>query len=136
MKVFLDANVLFSAADPASATRRLLQAVARHAEVITCPHAWEEARRNLVQKRPAHLDGLGQVGRLVTVSLAFCVPPDTALPACDVPILAGAIGAQCTHLWTSDRRHFGQYYGRDVAGVRVVSSLMLADEIIRLGWKV
>ena len=129
MKVFLDANILFSAADPASATHRLLETVARHTSTMTCPHAWEEARRNLQLKRPEHLNGQSELKRLVTLSHAFALPPETDLPPCDVPILAGALGSRCTHLWTSDKKHFGRYYGKDLAGVRVVSSVLLADEL-------
>lgn len=45
----------------------------------------------------------------------------------DKPILAGAIGAGCDRLWTSDRLHFGPFYGRTVHGVTIVSSLHLAE---------
>ena len=133
MKVFLDANVLFSAADPSSATRRLLDAVARQAEAVTCPHAWEEARRNLERKRPAFVAGLAGLRASVAVTHAFAPPPPLELPAFDVPILAGALGARCTHLWTSDRKHFGRYYGTEIGGVRIVSSVMLADALARHG---
>ena len=129
MKIFLDANILFSAADPASATRCLLETVARGASAITCPHAWEEARRNLQLKRPEHLNGLSGLKRLVTLSHAFALPPETDFPSCDIPILAGALGGRCTHLWTSDKKHFGRYYGKELAGVRVLSSVLLADEL-------
>ncbi len=129
MKAFLDANILFSAADPDSATRRLLHAVVRHGVAVTSPHAWEEARRNLVRKRPEHEPRLAELSRIVAVTEAFARPPETGLPPCDVPILAGALGARCSHLWTSDKKHFGRYYGKCLAGVRVVSSIMLADEM-------
>lgn len=32
-------------------------------------------------------------------------------------------------LLTSDRTHFGAFYGQTIAGVKVVSSIMLADEV-------
>ena len=135
MKVFVDANILFSAADPASATRRLLDVVARHAAAITCPHAMEEARRNLELKRPARRQGLDEVMEFVTVSHAFS-PPKTDLPSSDIPILAGALGTRCTHLWSSDKKHFGSYYGRTLAGIRVVSSVLMADDLAEQGWRV
>lgn len=136
MKVFLDANILFSAADPKSATRRLLNTITQHGTAVTCPHAWEEARRNLALKRPQHLRGLDLLRARVEISLAFAEPADAGLPDCDVPILAGARASQCTHLWTSDRRHFGRYYGKVIGGVQMVSSVMLADEVVRRGWKI
>lgn len=131
MKVFLDANILFSASDPASATRWLLDQVLANAQAVTSPHCWEEARRNLERKRPQFLAGLEGLRPLVETTHAFGDPGATSLPAKDVPVIAGAMGAQCTHLWTSDRLHFGSLYGRTLCGVRVVSSIMLADEASR-----
>lgn len=126
MKVFPDANILFSASDTNSATHGLLDRVAGHGEVVTSPHAWEEARRNLEQKRPHLLPGLEEVRRRVMVTHAFTLLPDTAVADKDMPVLAGAVGAGCTHLWTSDRRHFGQLYGKTIHGVTITSSIQLA----------
>lgn len=131
MKVFLDANILFSASDETSATRRLLGLVSRHGQVVTSPHAWEEARRNLEAKRPHLLPGLDAFRPHVLLTHAFSLPPDLKVAEKDKPILAGAIGAGCTHLWTSDRLHFGALYGTTVHGVAVVSSLQLADALQR-----
>ena len=50
---------------------------------------------------------------------------------CDVPILAGTMGARCEYLWTSDRKHFGRYYGFRLGGVTVISSASLADRFKR-----
>ncbi len=129
MKVFLDANILFSASDEKSATRQLLDRLSRHGEVVTSPHAWEEARRNLERKRPHLLAGLERLRRTVGTTHAFERPADLAVAEKDVPIIAGAIGASCTHLWTSDRLHFGAYYGSTLHGVVVVSSAQLADAL-------
>ena len=131
MKVFLDANILFSAADPESATRRLLETVAGLGAVMTSPHAWEEARRNLQKKRPAHLKRLKDLPRRVEITSAFAEAPAMGLPACDILILSSAIGAECTHLWTSDKQYFGKFYGKSVGGVRIVSSIVLADELLK-----
>ncbi len=62
-------------------------------------------------------------------SRAFHLPADVELVEKDKPILAGAIGAGCTHLWTSDRLHFGPFYGTVVHGVRIVSSIQQADTL-------
>ncbi len=134
MRVFLDANILFSASAKDSATRRLIEGVFEYAEVLTSPHAVEEARRNLALKRPNQMGELGKLQRRITTTHAFARIASTALPNQDVPILAGAVGAQCTHLWTSDKRHFGGLYGKSFHGVRVVSSIMLANELINQGW--
>ncbi len=127
MRVFLDANILFSASNSHSATRQLLDEVLDLAEVVTSQHALEEARRNLRIKRPQDLDGLAGIQRRITLTAAFDNRVQVSLPEEDIPIVAGALGSGCSHLWTSDRRHFGQYYGRKIGGMLVVSSIMLAD---------
>lgn len=129
MRVFLDANILFSASDPESATRRLLRSVVALGQALTSPHAWEEARRNIEAKRPQFLQGLDGLRKDVETTHAFHLLTTPSLPDKDQPILAGAVGARCTHLWTSDRTHFGGLYGRMVSGVKIVSSVMLAEEI-------
>jgi predicted nucleic acid-binding protein len=129
VKVFLDANILFSASDEKSATRQLLDRLARRGEPVTSPHAWEEARRNIERKRPHLLPGLESLRSAVTITHAFKLPPDLQVAEKDKPILAGAIGAACTHLWTSDRLHFGASYGTTLHGVTIVSSIQLADEL-------
>lgn len=127
MRVFLDANILFSAADPESATRRLLERLCRRADAVTGPHAVEEARRNLALKRPQFVTSFGRLLERLEITHAFEQNLDVRLPDEDMPILAGAVGSGCTHLWTSDRRHFGRLYGRSVRGCLSVSSVMLAD---------
>lgn len=134
MRVFLDANILFSAADPLSATRRLLNTLFKHAAVVANRHVWEEAARNIERKRPALLPELGKLeGRLEFVS-QFSRTGLASLPEKDQPVIRGALGSRCTHLWTSDLRHFGNLYGKEVHGTKIVSSIMLADELIDRGW--
>jgi hypothetical protein len=131
MRLFLDANILFSAADPASNTRCLLNELAAKAQMVTSLHAVEEARRNLALKRPHQAAGLDDLLHAVAVTGAFVRDIEADVPLHDIPIISGAAGARCTHLWTSDQRHFGKWYGRQLAGVRVVSSRMLAEELGR-----
>ncbi len=135
MRVFLDANILFSAADSHSATRQLLDEVLERTEAMTNPHALEEARRNLQMKRPQHLKGLTAIQRRITETAAFNNQVQVEVPDEDIPIVAGAVGSGCSHLWTSDRRHFGRYYGKRIHGVLVVSSTMLADLLTEAGRK-
>lgn len=130
MRVFLDANILFSASEASSATRNLLEMLVVGHELVTSPHAWEEARRNLERKRPHLLAGLDDLRRLVFISTKIAVLDRIDLVEKDQPILAAAVGARCTHLWTSDRLHFGSYYGRTVQGVEILSSTMLADLVL------
>ena len=134
MRVFLDANVLFSAADPASATRAVLEALVTHATAVTNRHAWEEARRNLERKRPSLVVELAKLEPRLEMTAGLVFVNGVSLPDKDQPVIGGAVAARCTHLWTSDRRHFGPLYGVEVDGVRVVSSTMLADELAKNGW--
>jgi predicted nucleic acid-binding protein len=134
VRIFLDANILFSAAASGSATRKLLKAAAQYSEVLTSPHTWEEARINIRKKRPDELKGLQELQKWIQISAAFKSDLKIKLPKQDVPVLAGAIGSQSTHLWTSDKKHFGKWYGKEVYGVMIVSSIILADILMKEGW--
>jgi uncharacterized protein len=135
MRIFLDANILFSAACPTSTTRKMFTAAGRFGELITNAHAWEEAERNLLIKRPEHATHSKDLERFITISDAFTKLEGLALPLKDVPILCGAVGANCSHLWTSDKQHFGKWYGKKYHNVMIVSSVMLADLLMDQGWK-
>lgn len=134
MRVFVDANVLFSAADPESATRVLLEALFRHATVVIHEHVWEEARRNIETKRPGLLSGLEKLKPRFHVSSRMTLVTDCPLPDKDQPVLGGAVADGCSHLWTGDKRHFGHLYGKIIHGTRLVPATMLADELSRKGW--
>ena len=129
MRIFLDANILFSAAQPHSRMRAFLDLLLDQAECMTNQYAAEEARRNLAAKSPAtvkELDGLLRRCEMVWI-LPVNVEVDLALK--DVPILGGAIGGHATHLLTGDVRDFGKFWGKTVQGVKIVSPKMLADEL-------
>jgi len=134
VKIFVDANILFSASQKESPTRKVFEAATLYAEIVSNVHAWEEAKRNLLLKRPQYSAGLKQLERHVRLSYAFYKDLTIDLPQQDVPVLSGAIGSECTHLWTSDKRHFGKFYEKKIQGVTVVSSVMLADILIKMGW--
>jgi hypothetical protein len=57
MRIFLDANVIFSAANPDSHLNRLVRYLADHHTPISSDYAREEAFRNICAKRPDWLDG-------------------------------------------------------------------------------
>ncbi len=121
-RVFLDANVLFSAAyRPHSRLRELWSSAG--AELVTSELALEEAHRNLAIAAPHALAVLDELCAQVAVAPGLVSLPaaasDSGLPNKDEPILAAAIAAGCTHLLTGDLRHFGHLYGRAVHGVLV-----------------
>jgi predicted nucleic acid-binding protein len=118
-RVFLDANVLFSAAvRPKAGLLRLwdIQDVA----LITSDYAIEEARRNL--DAPSRKLRLARLLRTVEIVgfHHFTLPRGIALPAKDRPILLAAIDAGATHLLTGDWEHFGAYFRQEIAGVVIL----------------
>ncbi|MEI7435362.1 MAG: PIN domain-containing protein [bacterium] len=134
MKVFVDANVLFSAADPESATRILLNALFLHATVVINEHVWEEARRNIEIKRPRLASCFEELKPKLQFSSRLTIVKDSQLPDKDQPVLNGAVASRCSHLWTVDKSHFGHLYGKTIDGTLVVPATTLADELRRKGW--
>lgn len=134
MRIFLDANILFSAAKSNGAVRRLLEMLidAGH-ECVVDTYVTEEARRNLAAKAPADLDFLeALLSRLnVALVLAQKISFETSppLPEDDRPILAAAIHNRCEALVTGDRAHFGPLYGKTVEGVTIHSPRSLAEAV-------
>ncbi len=129
MKIFLDANLIFSAAQEASPCRQFLLAMETKAELVTHPLVWEEAERNLRAKRAAWLPGLEWLRHHVTINPAMAACPPHLLPDKDVPVLGAAIAGRCDYLVTGDRMHFGALYGRTIHGVAIVSPRMLAESM-------
>lgn len=135
MRIFLDANILFSAARADGAVRQLL-AIAAGAghELWADAYVVEEARRNLAAKSPAGLPVLDAlVARMTLRSLVAgaALSADAArLPEKDRPVLAAAIHHRCDVLVTGDRSHFGVFYGKTHQGVTIVSPAMLAEKLL------
>lgn len=119
-RLFLDANVLFSAAYRPNAG---LLEFWGFEKVILCSsrYALEEAVFNLGEK--AQHDRLARLARRIYL---FDAPPGelpsgVSLPEKDRPILLAAMEARATHLITGDIRHFGPYFGKTIAGILVLS---------------
>ncbi len=118
--LFLDANVLFSAAYSPDSPLQVFWRL-DEVELVTSTYAAEEARRNLSDgERRTRLASLLEKVRIAGETALVLLPPDVVLPEKDRPILMGAVAAGATHLITGDRKHFGALYGRVVAGVMVV----------------
>lgn len=119
--VFLDANVLFSAAyRPNAGLRKLWQL--EHITLISSRYAAEEASRNL-----PHNAQRAELKRLLTLLELVAEPPQDVilpqgitLPDKDLPILRAALTAGATHLLTGDVQHFGSYFGQRLAGMWVL----------------
>lgn len=118
-RLFLDANVLFSAP---YRSRSDLLALWDFRDVTLCSsrYAVEEARINLAeQDQRARLDQLTAGFQLFDV-LRGDVPRGVHLPEKDIPILLSAIEARATHLLTGDIRHFGRYFGKQIAHILIL----------------
>ena len=133
MRVFLDANILFSASKPKSRIRALIDLASQHGESITNAYAVEEARRNLALKQPAFVAELDKLTEKLKIVTALSAKIEIKLPPKDVPILAGAIAGSATHLLTGDERDFGAYFGKTIQGVKIVSPQIFANELMREG---
>jgi len=134
MKVFLDANILFSGAQPHSRMRAFLEVLFEHAECLTNAYAEEEARRNLQLKFPAGVRQLESLVNQCELVTQIAADIGVELTSKDVPILGGAIAGHATYLLTGDEKDFGKFWGKTVQGVKVVSPRMLADELVKHGW--
>jgi predicted nucleic acid-binding protein len=128
LKLFLDANVVFSAAHLAEGRAQHLVALARagHCLLVTSAHALEEARRNLALKSrgfearlEAALGVVGIVAEAPAQTVAWAARE--GLPAKDAPLLAAAVHCGAQLFVTGDARDFGRLYGRTLRGARVVT---------------
>ena len=118
-RLFLDANVLFSAAYRARAG---LLEFWKLKNVVLCSshYAVEEARINLEAEVQKHrLNELAK-GLQVFDASQRELPDGVSLPEKDVPILLAALTARATHLVMGDLRDFGRYFGQKIEGVLVV----------------
>lgn len=120
-RVFLDANVLFSAAY-AQGSRLLELWSLDDTELVTSLLTLEEARRNLSARNQ---DGVGVLDELVSKMMIVAgtrmgqLPEGAELADKDIPVLLAAIDSGCNHLLTGDKRHFDALYGKRVGGVLV-----------------
>ncbi len=120
-RLFLDANVLFSAAYRDDAGVQRLWS-APNSELVTSDYAIEEATRNLADPaQRKRLDGLLESVEIVPAGvLDPDLRGDVQLRDKDWPILSGAVVAGATHLITGDVRDFGDYFGKHVLGVLIL----------------
>ena len=136
MRVFLDANILFSAAKSDGAIRQLLRnlTLAKHT-LVADGYVQAEAQRNIAAKADAQavrdLDALLSQVEVSAVQFAQSSPALQAaalwLPEKDRPVLLAAMALTCDVLVTGDSTHFGPGYGKRFEGVMVCSPRQLAE---------
>jgi predicted nucleic acid-binding protein len=136
VRLFLDANVLFTAAHNPVGRSAALFALAQldACVLVTSPHGVEEARRNLALKYPDRAPVLDDLLRTVLIVPEAPAPVAAwaarqGLPAGDAPILAAAVQAAADVLVTGDRTHFGALFRHTLRGVTILDP---ADALARL----
>jgi predicted nucleic acid-binding protein len=111
VRVFLDANVLFSMALVGPVFNAILEVAKRgRLHLLTSAFCYLEAWRNVlkVPERRQALEGILEWVRLVPEARPEPWMADL-LPEKDVPVLAAAVAARATHLLTGDLRHFAPF---------------------------
>ncbi len=123
-RIFLDANVLFTAArNPAGKAALVIGlGVKGRWEVVSSSYAAEEARRNIALKFPQYQSSLkdliDSISIIASGSGADC---PVKLPEKDRPIMEAAIRSRATHLLTGNLRDFGALMNkpRQTAGIAI-----------------
>lgn len=133
MRIFLDANILFSAVKSNGAVHAFVAMLLDGGhECWVDGYVVDEARRNIMAKAPGrlpHLDALVSRVRMSAVAPAAARAAVDGLPEKDRLVLAAAIALECDALVTGDRTHFGKFYGRLLAGVMIHSPRSLYDHL-------
>jgi predicted nucleic acid-binding protein len=115
IRLFLDSNVLFTAAHNSEGKASLVVELAESGswEVVTSPYCVAEARLNLERKHPTSLGRMDRI--LSTVRLVQDVAGERcsiSLPEKDRPVFGAVLSCKATHILTGDRRHFGPFMNR------------------------
>ena len=110
MRLFLDANVLFTAAHNPQGKAALVMELGQAGlwQLVSSAYAVEEARRNIARKYPDRLERLQGVTQ--SLRLASAAPEGDCphgLPEKDCPIYRAALACKADVLLTGDIRDFG-----------------------------
>jgi len=119
VRLFLDANVLVSAAWKDESKVRLLWQMP-DVDLVTSNFVLEECERNL--PLPEQHRRLAQLLRTVRVLVFRSVPSlenSPPLPEKDKHVFAAAVLARAKFLVTGDRTHFGTWFGSSILGIRI-----------------
>ena len=140
MKLFLDANVIFTAAYSAQGLSRGLFRLAAAGKCSLCTSAFahEEAVRNMRKKAPDKLADLTTLMQQVDilpephpkwVTWAARLP----LAPKDAPVLAAARQGKADIYVTGDRRDFGHLFGQVLQGVKILTPADTLEAVTLLG---
>lgn len=138
MKLFLDANVIFTAAYSSQGLSRGLFRLAAVGKCALCTSAFahEEALRNIQKKAPDKLAELNTLMQQVDI-LPEPHPQwinraaRLALSSKDAPVLAAAFQGKIDIFVTGDRRDFGHLFGQVLEGVKILTPADALEAVIR-----
>jgi hypothetical protein len=133
MKVFLDANILFSSSAEKSRVRKLVLIIQKHGTCVSNSYAVNEAKRNMIAKKFGTLEKLELLLKNIEINNSLILDLALEIKEKDIPILSGAIAQKCTHLLTGDKKDFGFLFGQSISGVKIVSPQLMATELVKLG---
>jgi predicted nucleic acid-binding protein len=115
VKLFFDANVLFTAArTPLGKAALIIDCSGEgYWQLLTSAYALEEARRNLERKSPTALPRLDELLRHIDMVIpSLSAPCPENLPLKDRPIFQAAYTGAASHLLTGDLKDFGPLMNR------------------------
>lgn len=131
MRIFLDANILFSAAKSSGAISAFLAGLKDAGHTLVADgYVIAEASRNIEAKFPTALPFLKtflksiETSTTTSGSLAPEILPD--LSEKDRPVVAAALRYRCEILLTGDKTHFGMFYEKTIDGLQIHSPASLA----------
>ena len=137
MKLFLDANVIFTAAYSAHGLSRGLFRLAAVGKCVLCTSAFarEEAVRNIRKKAPDKLADLSMLIQQLEISTEphhqWIIRSDRLpLARKDAPVLAAAIQGKVDIFVTGDRSDFGHLFGKILEGVKIFKPADALDSVI------
>lgn len=138
MKLFLDANVIFTAAYSAQGLSRGLFQLAAAGKCALCTSAFahEEAVRNIQKKAPDKLTDLTTLMQQVDIlpephPLWVTRVERLPLAAKDAPVLAAALQGKVDIFVTGDRRDFGHLFGQVLEGVKILTPADALEAVVR-----
>jgi len=135
-RLFLDANILFSAAYSSEGKSALIVELAAIGiwQIFTSAFTIEEAHRNLDAKYPEMILQFNDLLKKITIVAEFSgLHFPAGLTEKDRPVFQAAYGCKATHLITGDIVHFGKYMQKpaETFGILVMTPSQFLDK--RLG---
>ena len=125
MRIFLDANILFSASLQGSHMRRLVDQSIKNHQVLSSKYAYEEALRNLHLKRNSCVPALISLAREIEIIQSVDGDLPVPIPDKDRPILYTALKSGSDILLTGDLKDFGHLMSQPIGSLTVVSPLQM-----------